>query len=71
METGDPLGDAILKLIGELPMVAVLLIVFRWQTAEHAKSIAFYREEASKTQSWIRENLTRLLDKIGIKQPME
>jgi hypothetical protein len=69
MQTSDPLGDAILKLISELPMVAVLLIVFRWQTESHARSIAFYREEASKTQSWIRDNLTRLLDRIGIKQP--
>lgn len=65
--TGDPLGDAILKLLEELPMVAVLLIVFRWQTESHSKSIAYYRDEASKTQSWIRDNLTRLLDRIGIK----
>lgn len=67
--TTDPLGDAILKLISELPMVAVLLIVFRWQTESHAKSIAYYRDEATKTQGWIRDNLARLLDRIGIKQP--
>lgn len=65
--SADPVGDAILKILEQMPIVAVVLIMFRWQTTEHQKSVQYYRDEAVKTQTWIRENLTRLLDKISIK----
>lgn len=68
MTTGDPFSDAIMKILEQMPIVAVVLIMFRWQTTEHQKSVQFYRDEQQKTQAWIRDNLTRLLDRIGIKQ---
>lgn len=60
----DPLTTAILKLLEELPIVAIVLIMFRWQTAEHSKSISFYRDEQTKQIAWIRDTLSRILERF-------